>query len=147
MMSSKALRKRVERELGRPLTPKQWALVLQTTYHDDVADDEAVDVELEDVYLYVDKAREIFAVFGDLQFEDDIQPRMLEPQEQLPSNNAQPPRILADRLTAISTLLAQYADDEPDVKWFRQTVLKGSMLDHEDLEAWINQQAEEDGPP
>ena len=51
------------------------------------------------------------------------------------------------RQFALSVLLANEASRDKNVLDFRSDVLKGELLGWDDVEDWVNRQAEDDGPP
>jgi hypothetical protein len=56
-------------------------------------------------------------------------------------------RRQADRRAVLSLLLAHEAANNPAVRAFRERVLKGALLPLQEVEQWIQQQAQADGPP
>jgi hypothetical protein len=53
----------------------------------------------------------------------------------------------SDRVLAISDFISQQARMREDVKQYRESVLRGQLIEPDDVEPWITRQASADGPP
>src|SRR5437868_5543120 len=121
MMRAKDLKKRVEQRLGEDLTEGQWRLLLEEYYYEETINDH-LNVTLDDVDYYAGKARKILEHFNSVQVGGTSSPRMLDRDADVPDQSANPRSNLADRIRAVSILLARAAAKEDVVIRFRKSI-------------------------
>lgn len=138
-MSNSTTQADIRRELGRlvpDLTPSEWEWLVEGHYISEVERGEA---SIEDLDLQLRRLPHRRAAVA-----QDHEPKMLDVQTPRP---ARPDGTANKRWRAISLLLAQEGEKDPEVHEFRADVLHGQLLGLDEVDAWIKQQAEADGPP
>lgn len=130
--AEKRIRSEVERELDSTLSDSAWDYLLDKGYVEDVL------IEAETIQWLADEARQVLRAGG--------RPAGPPPQA-APMRSGRPDRSRnAVRVDAISVLLAGDARERKDAQTFREEVLADGLLSLEEVEDWIMQQAEKDGP-
>jgi len=122
------VRKALERELRRPVRDDIWELLVEERYLEEVPKNEFPDAfdNLCQKYRRVDR----------LAGRTIRRPRPM-------ASEVPPDR----RWELISKILAEDAQEYPLVRRFRTRHLQGRLVNPEEVEAWIETTAEEDGPP
>lgn len=120
------------------LTDGEWQWLMAKNYVADCLEDIALSVP-DAINKLADEIRMLPSRSGD----PANAPRMLE-AARAPVRDR---RAATSRTEALSVLIAQDAAQEPDVQAFRHDVLQDRLLELEDVEAWIKEQSEKQGPP
>jgi len=135
--SPAGMRSRVEAELGQRLTDAAWRQ-LRALYDRSPADE--ADAE-ELIEVMTERARDALAFAAAQGLASAAASREPAPPF-LPAR-----RGIGDRQMALSRVLAAYAAREDEVTRFRREVLGDRLLAREEVEEWVDRQAERDGPP
>jgi len=136
MITPEDIRRELEAELGHPLRDKVWDDLVEGRWVHEVEDGEA------DVAALARHVRHVVGVYGDPYASRADTPRTL------PRSNGEPgARLSGGREEVISHLLAAEAMNDEGVQAFRISVLENSLLTRDEVETWIERQAQADGPP
>ena len=131
MINLAKARAELDRLLGRPLSDQDWAFL---EYNGTLGDIEEFGLEPQTVEMI----RRMLA-FG------DPSARRERPSPMLPRELD--PRRVAERVEAVSILLASEAARDPAVIAFRRSVLADHLLDRAEVGEWIERQGQQDGGP
>lgn len=129
------LRKETEARLGRDIPDNFWDYLEEIGKVDDAINVYGDVLGVDHILPDLEKLLDLPPSFGRQQAS-----QMLHPRQEL-SN-----RAVDCRQDAISVLLAIEAAKEPQVVAFRSKALLGKLLPWEEVEGWVKQQAEKDGP-
>jgi hypothetical protein len=137
LAKAEAIRQEIDHLLSRPLSDEEWNDLVGERYVDEILRSRgARDSRVEEAAGLVRKRRRIYSTSREPKREKA--PRMLSEQE------AKQP---TERSQVISILLALEASRDADVCLFRTEVLGDTLLSPKEVEAWIRQQAQKEGPP
>jgi len=129
------IRTALSRILQSPVRDELW------DYLEEMAFVEEVEVGAEDINLLADRARQVIRAGGGGPMGAPA-PRVLKKKD----TNTQGQELSVLRPLALSLLIAQRANKDPMVRSFREEVLGGELLAYEDVERWVREQSEKDGP-
>lgn len=136
MITPEDIRRDLERELGRPIKNKVWNDLMTDRWVHEVEEGEA------DIAALARRVRRLVGIYGDAYSSKVDTPRTV------PSSRGEPEaKGSRGREEVISRLLAADATNDQRVRAFRAEVLDDSQLNRDEVEAWIERQAQADGPP
>jgi len=136
MNNHEDIRARLETHLGISLSEKEWELLEEECLIEMVEEGE------ETIAGVARRVRRYRAVWGQQVPDEGDMPPMLNREPCSRERNGIP-----ERLRAISVLLAHDAAQDSMVIAFRRAVLNNQLIEPEEVEEWINQQASADGKP
>jgi hypothetical protein len=135
-MSDHEIRAVLESNLGFTLPEETWQFLLERNYINEI------ELGLNTIPGVAAEVRKLRRAFGQPVPEPDDATLMLDRKPNGPERNS-----FAQRLRAISILLAHDAAQDPLVVNFRSSVLNSRLLEPEEVEEWIKRQAATDGKP
>jgi predicted transcriptional regulator len=147
MMKLTEVRKRVQNLIGLRLTDKQWQWFVSQSFLGDVYDGYAHDIDGDEDIFYI--AKEIEESLTALGVLDRETPHILDRQgSDIESTSASlTAPAVGEQHRATSFLIARRTAEDAKVREFRADVLQGTLLEYDQVEAWIKQKAAEDGEP
>lgn len=137
-MSESDVLAQVESVLGWSLAPRARQFLADENYIQEVIDGER------SINQLAASVRRFVRAWGDLPSPPTA--GEMKPTRFRSGGHHEEATTLGDRMYALSEVFAAEANQDAGVVAFRQEVLGGQLLAYEEVEAWIDRQAEADGP-
>ena len=131
-----AIRKEIDSLLGGSLREKEWNDLVEEGYPNEIIRNPSTRSRV--VAEAAEKVRRRRRIYGAYNEPKNQELRMLSEQE-----TKQPTK----RSEVISIFVAEEASEDAGVRLFRTEVLGDKLLPLEEVEEWIKQQSQKDGPP
>ncbi|MGB9792513.1 MAG: hypothetical protein ACPLTR_08065 [Thermacetogeniaceae bacterium] len=134
----------IEKKIGRPIISEEvWDMFVADGFVDGVIEGDYLFKDLVDDYLAIEKYVKAGVKIGANIYEAE---RILLPKSGFPKEKGADISIREEDI-AFSKAVAYKVAQIPHIKKFRREVLKGKLLQPEEMEAWIEEKRKQDGTP
>lgn len=131
-------RRDIDHLLSDPLRDDEWDFLMEEYYVDEIVDSHSFTKRTDAVESAARKIRKIRNL---------ALAHAKAKQEKVSILSSQEGKQSLGRSEAVSILIAQEASKDEDIRLFRAEVLGDTLLTLEEVDAWIQQQVQKEGPP